>query len=496
MSQFVAKWMGIDITTTEMALAVADRQGSEGFASLKMRGATHWNGDPAYPAFDLGFVSGMFADLLGDLQHQGWRFDQGGSLSVACRQHDMVVLDRNGNPLLPALSWQCNAAHRETQEMNEIASTVAAVGRVEERFILPKLRHVLKQDASLEDRIGQVMTTGDWTLGVLCDQFRLSTSDALSNGLLEQASRELASEVLLQAQLSPEWIPAAIQSGHNVGEVQDTPGKPDGLWRQVCQALRGWQVVAGLGDNHASALGCGMRDERTLVVSAGTSGTINLACAADAKLNPVDDPAARFEFYRNHSLLLRMLAFCGDWYNRFLDEFAGDFADAHRLLNELGEQADQAKVLRIECDRGGERYRPGWTRLTLGQKVASVQISIATELLLHVHRVLFEVPGSTERIERYVLTGGLSQSLLFQRVFHAGIQLMAPGKEVGVSGRTGPLRYKTSAYGALLNARLPEWQQDLANMPGNCFPMADCARAEDIVASQLQRLLASELNGL
>jgi sugar (pentulose or hexulose) kinase len=480
-----AKWLGIDITTTEMAVAVSDGS-DDGFAAQKMRGATFWNENAACPGFDLRAVPGMLLELLRSLAKDGWSFDRGGSLSIACRQHDMVVLDSTGSPLLPALSWQCNAATREVEELNEQQTIVMAVGRVEERFILPKLMFVLRARPDLASQIKTVTTTGDWVLGVLASSFRLSTSDALSNGLLEQKSRRLANEVIRQAGVDPNWFPEVIQSGHEIGVVQ-AGAQSEGEWPEIVQLLDGWRVVAGLGDNHASALGCGMRDARTMVISAGTSGTVNLACAADAVLNEVVQPAARFEFYREQSLLLRMLPFCGDWYNRFLGEFCQEFANAHDALNAITIEADPSRVRRIECDRLGECYRAGWTRLSQAEQVASVQYSIATELLLHVKRVLAELPTARANLAAYVLTGGLSQSLFFQRVFAAGIELLDPGKRVNLSGRSGPLRYKTSASGALLNARLPEWEHDPANIPSSVFPVAECAADDDDALKELLR---------
>ena len=472
MPGFVAKWLGIDVTTTEMALAVSNAECHEGFASIKMRGATHWNADSTFPAFDLAVVPGMFRELLAALRRDGWSFDEEGWLSIACRQHDLVMLDRNRSPLLPALSWQCNAAAEEMRQLNADTRVTETVGLLEERFILPKLAHVLNRDSTLRGRVASVMTTGDWILGSLCGDFSLSTSDALSNGLLNQQSRELAGDILTLAGLDPSWFPPAVQSGFPIGCVS---ASLDSEWKEIGQTLGGWRAVAGLGDNHASALGCGMTDEQTLVVSAGTSGTVNLARPANAKLNAVEQPAARFEFYRERSLLLRMLAYCGDWYNRFLSEFASDFRDAHGLLNSLASSADLTQVERIECDAQGELYRPGWTRLSLARKVASVQLSIAQELLAHVGLMLDEVPNARQQITRYVLTGGLSQSPFFQQVFREGIDRLDPHKQVKVSGRSGPLRYKTSAYGALLNARMPEWGHNLDNVPAELFPLSDCA---------------------
>lgn len=466
--QKIARWLGIDITTTEMALAVSD--GSEdGFASLKMRGATLWRDDPKCPAFQLSEVPGMLSDLLDQLAD--WDFQTPGSLSVACRQHDMVVLDAAGEPLLPALSWQCNAAEKEVAELNRQDSVTDSVGRVEERFILPKLMYVLRTEPELRDRVHQVMTTGDWVLGMLTGSFGLSTSDALSNGLLDQQTRTLPTAVLQAADLRPEWFPTVIQSGHSVGRV--VPSQ-HAAWSPVSSRLAEWQAVAGLGDNHASALGCGMQNDRTMVISAGTSGTVNLACPATSQLTAVENPAARFEFYREQSLLLRMLPFCGDWYNRFLATYCPDIASDHEQLNNLALSVEPEHVQRVPCGNQGEEYPAGWDEVPQAAQVASVQYSIAAELLLHVRELLRELPTARESLERYVLTGGLSQSPFFQQVFSAGISVLDPGKSVHVSGRTGPLRYKTSASGALCNARMPEWDHDLRNMPQELFPLAPC----------------------
>ena len=122
------------------------------------------------------------------------------------------------------------------------------------------------------------------------------------------------------------------------------------------------------------------------------------------------------------------------------------------------------------------------------------QFSIVLELLLNVKQMLGEIENANvPETETFVLTGGLSQSPFFQHVFHAGVQLLAPGKAVKVSGRTGPLRYKTSAYGTLINAELPMHDGNLAEVhaSGNRFPLMDCAAAEAAQQATLQYLLRS-----
>jgi sugar (pentulose or hexulose) kinase len=388
-----------------------------------------------------------------------------------------VVLDQQGEPLLPAISWQCNAAIEDVQALREMG-VEETVGTIEPRFVLPKLRCVLRKDPGLAEQVGTVFMTGDWIAHRLTGVRSLSTSDALSNGLLDQAERGLADAVLQTAGFQTGWFPQPVQTGREVGVVQSGGGGSD-AWAAVQNLLEGWRFVAGLGDNHASAVGCGMTaDYRTLVVSGGTSGTINLSCPATAQL-PYDGKSLRFEFYDKSLLLLQMLGDCGAWYNRFLDQFARGFGHCLHDLNVLAMKSDSAWIRRVlHCDVNHEEgFPPEWADASLGHKVACTQFSIVLELLLLVKRMLEEVRNAgVPDVETFVLTGGLSQSPFLQQVFHAGVRQLAPGKAVKVSGRTGPLRYKTSAYGALINAELPlfEGQLEKLHASGERFPLRDC----------------------
>jgi sugar (pentulose or hexulose) kinase len=433
-----------------LALGVRSRAGEEAFVQTKMRGATRWQ---KQPAFDLRHVPSMILDLLDALENDGWSFD-GLSLSFSVRQHDMVLLDTDGQRLIPALSWQCNAASNEVAKLRQLGAE-SVVGRIEERFILPKLMWALSQAPEMARQVRQVMTTGDWIAALLTGQTRLSTSDALSNALLNQKTKKLAADVMKRAQVDPTWFPKVLQSGTAVGHVtaRDVAGA-DARWMQVKQRLEGATVVAGLGDNHATGVGCGLEEEdfQTMIVSAGTSGTINRVSPPQL---PLAGQAACFEFYRNR-LLLMMLADCCKWYDRFVAAEASEYVDGLDRLNALVLQADLGRLRRVLHSGGKESGPPDWSALTTGEKAASTQFSIMVELLLRVKGMLAEVIGAEALPDRYVLTGGLSQSEFFQQVFHAGIKLLVPSAKVLISARKGPLRYQTAAYGALLNAMRPE----------------------------------------
>jgi sugar (pentulose or hexulose) kinase len=491
--------MALDVTTTECAIAVCDAEGREDYAATAMRGGLQWQHDAAFPGFETAEVPLMIGELLQQLEAKGWSLRGAASqpryVSVSCRQHDLVLLNAAGQPLTPALSWQCNAATEDVAELRK-RGVETTVGTIEPRFVLPKLRCVLRKDPALRPGIRTAFMTGDWIAYALTGQRTLSTSDALSNGLLAQSNRALAREVIQTADLDPAWFPEPAQSGSEVGTVLPPAPTVEGSWNVVRDKLQGWRFVAGLGDNHASGVGCGMRDDhRTLVVSGGTSGTINLSCPAQAAL-PASGKSLRFEFYGDSLLLLLMLGDCGAWYKRFLRDFAAEYQQDLNYLNMLALSSDWSRIRRVlhSDTEHTEGFAPEWAESTLGEKVAATQFSIVLELLLRVKRMLEEVRGAgVPETETFILTGGLSQSLFFQQLFHAGIGCLAPGKAVKVSGRTGPLRYKTSAYGALINAGLPQYHGRLADLhaSGDRFPLVDCARADAVGQAQLRYLFQS-----
>ena len=478
-SSKVVAWGGFDLSTTGLGLGVRSVGGEEAFVQTKIRGATNWK---RQPAFELDSVPGMIATLLDDLEAAGWSFE-GASWSFAVRQHDMVLLDRKGQVLIPALSWQCNAATREVEQLRRQGAEVE-VGRVEERFILPKLMWALRVQPSLRRSVAQVMTTGDWIAWLLTGNARLSTSDAISNGLLIQRNKRLAAEVMQKAKLDFEWFPRVIQSGKMVGRISHRPvAGADERWQSLRERLAGTRVISGLGDNHATGVGCGLEegDFETVVISAGTSGTVNRVCRANDQLA---GNAACFEFYSDRMLLL-MLADCCKWYDRYVGRHAAKYSDRLGDLNGQIKVADVAKLRRVLHSDGKETYPPDWDNLSVGQQAASTQLSIMLELLLLARSMMSEVAAGAKPVSNFVLTGGLSQSEFFQQVFTAGAHLLNPRAKVLISARKGPLRHQTAAYGALLNAMRPL----NTGAARTLCPTRNAARPPAALKKQLQYLL-------
>jgi len=465
MKKKVAMVLGFDLSTTALSCGVRSESGQEDFVSVPMRGKTKWRKQPAH---DLWFVPGMILDCLKALRAKGWIFNQGGVLSFSVRQHDMVLLDGDGNLFMPALSWQCNAAKEEVARINDIPGVVESIGMVEPRFILPKLIWAFRQSPDILSQTQMVMTTGDWIVSRLTHNYFISTSDGLSNGLVDQRTKELASDALKSAcsafnsfagrpRSFAKLFSAVIQSGQTVGQV--TSVAPYDRWDKVVNILNSWHVFAGLGDNHAGAVGCGLSDNRTIVISAGTSGTVVRSCPPDKKLV---GKAACFEYYNNR-LLLMMLADCAAWYDRFAVWFFGSKPD----LATMDKMAMEVSPADLEFWPAKKREAilktvPVSILASTSALFASAQFSIAVELLKLVNQMIYEIdlsdlePGFM--IEKFVLTGGLSRSPFFQKIISIGIHLMdgrsvrGSYDKVFVSDREGPLANQAATLGAMINA--------------------------------------------
>lgn len=485
-----AQYIGFVFSTTECGVAVRNEQGFGAYASVPMEARATWQG---WPAHYLEHVPHMLMAVFAKLQKQGWSFSRPGYLSQSWRQHDLAILDADDNPLIPAPSWECNGAVEEIRILKlEVPSLIRSVGRVEPRFAVAKLPWVLRMEPALKPRIQRVMFSGDWVSGMLTGKWRLSTSDALCNGLLDQRSRTLATDELRKAKrvlggrIDPGWFPDTIASSEVVGRVRL---RRDRGWDALTRLLRGWNVVASLGDNQATAAGSGTADHNTIVISLGTSGTVNRACEVGATLR---GKALNFEYWDDR-LLLMMLPACGAWYDRFRKTYESGIAP--RELNEVADRPDLTRLQRIHppTPTGQLRDLQKLSAMPRAERIASIQCSIALELLDRCRTMLSEVRKPRTPVERFVLTGGLAQSPLIRHALCHGLGLLTPGAAVLLNSHRGALAYKTDALGAIYNATMAHSGMTLRDLIERESHPQRCHRARDSNRARLESFLAGAM---
>ena len=489
MTDLEARFLGADLSTTALSVGVRSEGGDEDCVSIPVAGQTIWQ---QQPGFDLEYLPQMIVAALEQFVLRDWRFGIPGSLSFSVRQHDMVLMDTDRMPLIPAISWECHVAEAEVLELKELGVD-QIVGPIAPRFILPKLIWALRQDPGLVARLDAVAATGDYMGAMLTGNLRLSASDALSNALLVQSTKQLAREAIDNTFASATWFPEVIRSGAVVGQVL-APVDQASPWNQVRQLLQGWTVGSSLGDNHASAVGCGLAGEQTIVISGGSSGTVVRACQPASRLV---GKANCFEFYDDR-LLLMMLPDCAIWYARFLQRNEQLPTD-HEILNQAALDSDLSQIclIRQEARQGDwiEVYPAGFNDLAWPTQVASTQFSIALELVKLAQKMLMEVQGVELATPQFVLTGGLCQSPFLRAVLQLGLKQLAPSVSVCVSARSDRLAFQSATYGALINSMLLGEYAHLRETSERLCPQRDCETLPADQAATLQALIGQHLSG-
>ncbi|TSC52138.1 MAG: hypothetical protein CEO40_263 [Parcubacteria group bacterium LiPW_72] len=435
------KWIGWDLSTSSLTAIGRTEKGEEVFVSVPMEGKAVLLGQPAH---DLDLVPLMMDRVLEKIEAQGFTFAKEGVTCFSVRQHDLALLGHNNNePVVDALSWEFEldpvAGVEELQNFRE-KGYESVVGPTDKRFIAVKLKWLINMIPKIAPLIKQVMTTGDAIGYWLTGNAFIGTSDGMSNAILDK-NKKLALEVLQGLGFDLSWFPQPIQSGMSVGYIQK-PREGD-AWNPVKNRLAGWDYRAGSGDNDAGARGSGLDDFVTIVMSFGSSGTVTRIARTLAALA---GNALTFEYF-HHCLLLNMLEHCANWYDKFVRNNPKASELSYDQLNDLALDVPY-KVIKPN------EYPNDWNDWTLAQQIATIQKSIAFEMVERAAGMLKEVKDpQAPKIERVIVTGGLKQSPLILRV----IKDLLGSFDIYVSALEEPFASQSAARGALITAMMPRW---------------------------------------
>lgn len=212
---------------------------------------------------------------------QGQDAGQVQGIGVAGQMHGLVLADRAGRILRPAILWNDGRSAVEAAELNrtvggkrliELTGNIAYAG-----FTLPKLMWVRKHEPEIYRQIGTVLLPKDELVRRLTGVSGTEPSDACGTLLYDVRRGCWSEEMRRYGEIPPDWLPPVRRSEEKVGtllpEVAAETGLPAGVY-----------VVAGAGDNAAASLGIGTVSEGSCSISLGTSGTVLIPCGSGQRL--------------------------------------------------------------------------------------------------------------------------------------------------------------------------------------------------------------------
>lgn len=261
-------FIGADLGTSSLKLMLLDESGKRIKTVSKeypvfypKSGWSEQNPEDWWNAFVLGvreLIEGLNAcEIVG--------------IGVGGQMHGLVVLDKEDNPIRPAILWNDGRTQKETDYLNdtigkeklsEYTANIAFAG-----FTAPKILWLKENEPENFAAISKIMLPKDYInyklTGVHCTDF----SDASGMLLLDVKNKCWSKEMIDICGIKEDQLPKLFESYMAVGTVKIDIANQLGLSSETV-------VAAGAGDNAAAAIGTATVGNEKCNISLGTSGTI------------------------------------------------------------------------------------------------------------------------------------------------------------------------------------------------------------------------------
>lgn len=197
--------------------------------------------------------------------------DQIAALGLTGQMHGMVMLDREGNVLRPAILWndqrtgpQCAAITEKVgaREILELTGNPVLPG-----FTAPKILWVKENEPDVYRLTAKVLLPKDYIRYRLTGDFFSDVSDASGTALFDVGRRQWSDAMIGAFDVPRAWLPEVTESPVPSAKISGDAAKLTGL-------RAGMPVVAGGGDQAAGAVGTGIVEEGIVSTTLGTSGVV------------------------------------------------------------------------------------------------------------------------------------------------------------------------------------------------------------------------------
>ena len=211
-------------------------------------------------------------------------------IGLSGQMHGLVCLGHNRELLSPAIIWADARTSAEVKDLTAFQASCTAIlpGRPAAGFAAASALWLSRHRPDILNKMEVVLLPKDYVRYLLTGVIVTDPSDASSTWLYDVAKGDWAPEVVafcgLNASQMPPIKPSAVQSGTVTAIVAHELGLPVGI-----------PVVTGSADLPAQALGHGIVDPGTVLVTVGTGGQVFTPC-----LHPQVDPQQRLYVFQHN----------------------------------------------------------------------------------------------------------------------------------------------------------------------------------------------------
>ncbi len=198
-------------------------------------------------------------------------------LAISGQMHGLVLLDEDKNVLRPAILWNDTRTTKQCEQITEDSGDDLigiTKNKALEGFTLPKILWVQENEPDIWDKVRHIMLPKDYLGYCLTGKLFTDKSDAAGTLLFDVANGSWSKEILEKYNIPREYLPEVYDSTDVVGQLTNELIKQFNFESEVI-------IAAGGADNACAAVGAGILDDETAMVSIGTSGVF-LAYETDA----------------------------------------------------------------------------------------------------------------------------------------------------------------------------------------------------------------------
>jgi xylulokinase len=281
-----------------------------------------------------------------------------------------VPVDKNGEPLYPAIIWMDRRAVNQTAR---IASQYdprhlfqLSGLNLDPYHVAPKIKWFTEAEPELFAKSRYFLLPGSYVAHFLTGELGVDYSNASSTLLMDIKTRDWSPELCEIFQIDSSMMAPIYPATHLLGTLRPVVAEQMGLRPETL-------VILGSGDEHAACLGAGVVSEGLICDIAGTAEPV---CAASR--TPVFDDEGLVETHCHAHPDLWLLEnpgfVSGGNYRWFRDNFgeaevhkaALEGSDAYEILNQIAEQVPAGSEGLIMTPTLMGSVTPTWNSLARG----------------------------------------------------------------------------------------------------------------------------------
>ncbi len=264
-------WLGLDVGTSSSRALLVDADGQVQHAFS----APHEDMHMAKPLWaeqdpDNWWLASRAA-IRGVLRAAGIDGKSVAGVGLSGQMHGLVLLDEHGKVIRPALIWCDQRSQRQVDFINsklgEETVLRATANPVLTGFTLPKLLWIRDHEPQRFEAVRKFLLPKDYIRFKLTGQFATDVSDASGTAMFDVVNRRWSEEMMTGLGLDRSILPEMYESSAVSGEITEQAARETGL-------SAGTVVVAGAGDQAASAIGNGIVTADKMSCTVGTSGVV------------------------------------------------------------------------------------------------------------------------------------------------------------------------------------------------------------------------------